>query len=95
MAELEEGCKAIANGGKATNSVFAHPLPFNVIPHIDKFLEDKYTKEERKVRERRGGSGEGWREDRKEAVQLAENYCAGVGEWGGQPIRGGGERRST
>jgi len=40
----------MANGGKATNSVFAHPLPFNVIPHIDKFLEDKYTKEERKVR---------------------------------------------
>ena len=28
---------------------FAHPLPFNVIPHIDKFLDDKYTKEERKV----------------------------------------------
>merc|ERR1719261_988292 len=27
----------------------AHPLPFNVIPHIDKFLDDKYTKEERKV----------------------------------------------
>ena len=30
-------------------SVFAHQLPFNVIPHIDKFLDDKYTKEERKV----------------------------------------------
>merc|ERR1712106_45600 len=29
--------------------VFAHQLPFNVIPHIDKFLEDAYTKEERKV----------------------------------------------
>merc|ERR1712078_330913 len=29
--------------------VFAHPLPFNVIPHIDKFLDDQYTKEERKV----------------------------------------------
>ena len=24
-------------------------LPFNVIPHIDKFLDDQYTKEERKV----------------------------------------------
>ena len=50
MKELEEGSKAIANGGKAENSVFAHPLPFNVIPHIDKFLPDMYTKEERKVR---------------------------------------------
>merc|ERR1719463_124548 len=49
MAELEEGSKAIATGGKATNEVFAHPLPFNVIPHIDKFLDDQYTKEERKV----------------------------------------------
>jgi len=49
MAELQEGCKAISNGGQAVNSVFAHPLPFNLIPHIDKFLEDKYTKEERKV----------------------------------------------
>jgi len=49
MEELEAGCAAIAKGGEATNEVFAHPLPFNVIPHIDKFLEDDYTKEERKV----------------------------------------------
>merc|ERR1711988_1085380 len=43
------GAKAMATGGTAKNDVFAHPLPFNVIPHIDKFLDDKYTKEERKV----------------------------------------------
>ena len=49
MAELEEGCKEMSNGGTAKNEVFAHPLPFNVIPHIDKFLDDRYTKEERKV----------------------------------------------
>jgi len=49
MKELEEGAAAIATGGTATNSVFAHQLPFNVIPHIDKFLDDDYTKEERKV----------------------------------------------
>jgi len=49
MAELEEGTAAIANGGEAKNEVFAHKLPFNVIPHIDKFLDDQYTKEERKV----------------------------------------------
>jgi len=29
--------------------VFAHPLPFNVIPHIDAFQENGYTKEEMKV----------------------------------------------
>jgi len=52
MEELEAGSAAVANGGdwkKGKNEVFAHPLPFNVIPHIDKFLDDKYTKEERKV----------------------------------------------
>lgn len=49
MQELEDGVAAISKGGKAENSVFAHPLPFNVIPHIDKFLPDLYTKEERKV----------------------------------------------
>ena len=49
MEELEAGSAAIANGGEAKNEVFAHPLPFNVIPHIDKFLDDDYTKEERKV----------------------------------------------
>merc|ERR1719172_452800 len=49
MQELKDGAAAISNGGKATNEVFAHPLPFNVIPHIDKFLDDQYTKEERKV----------------------------------------------
>lgn len=33
----------------AENAVFAHPLPFNVIPHIDKFQANGYTKEEMKV----------------------------------------------
>merc|ERR1719352_2042483 len=49
MQELEEGTAAMMTGGEAENKVFAHPLPFNVIPHIDKFLDDQYTKEERKV----------------------------------------------
>jgi len=49
MQELEDGAKAMMTGGTAENKVFAHPLPFNVIPHIDKFLDDRYTKEERKV----------------------------------------------
>jgi len=50
MNELQAGAKAIAMGETPEPaSVFAHQLPFNVIPHIDKFLDDKYTKEERKV----------------------------------------------
>merc|ERR1719201_2580465 len=49
MKELEEGAAQFVKGEKVENSVFAHQLPFNVIPHIDKFLDDKYTKEERKV----------------------------------------------
>lgn len=30
--------------------VFAHPLPYNIIPHIDVFQDNMYTKEEMKVR---------------------------------------------
>jgi aspartate-semialdehyde dehydrogenase len=33
----------------SVNQVFKHPLPFNVIPQIDAFQENGYTKEEMKV----------------------------------------------
>jgi aspartate-semialdehyde dehydrogenase len=36
-------------GGVAQNKVFAHPLPYNIIPHIDVFQDNAYTKEEMKV----------------------------------------------
>mmetsp|Transcript_13762 Transcript_13762/g.40731 ORF Transcript_13762/g.40731 Transcript_13762/m.40731 type:complete len:235 (-) Transcript_13762:142-846(-) len=50
MAELTDGVNEMAAGAStAPNEVFAHPLPFNVIPHIDKFQENGYTKEEMKV----------------------------------------------
>jgi aspartate-semialdehyde dehydrogenase len=50
MDELQEGTKAYLNGEKnIEHKVFAHPLPFNVIPQIDKFQENGYTKEEMKV----------------------------------------------
>lgn len=51
MDELQAGTKQVLSGEKdvADNKVFAHPLPFNVIPHIDKFQENGYTKEEMKV----------------------------------------------
>merc|ERR1719378_1321691 len=49
MVELEEGVKAHIKDEKPKNEVFAHPLPFNVIPHIDAFQDNGYTKEEMKV----------------------------------------------
>jgi aspartate-semialdehyde dehydrogenase len=51
MDELQEGTRAVLSGERdvAENKIFAHPLPFNVIPHIDKVQENGYTKEEMKV----------------------------------------------
>lgn len=51
MDELMEGTRSVLNGERevAENKIFAHPLPFNVIPHIDKFQDNGYTKEEMKV----------------------------------------------
>jgi len=49
MNELIDGVKAFVNGEAVENKIFAHPLPFNVIPQIDVFLENGYTKEEMKV----------------------------------------------
>lgn len=49
MEELRNGAQAYLAGETATNKVFAHPLPFNLIPHIDKFQANGYTKEEMKV----------------------------------------------
>lgn len=49
MNELKDGVAAFSKGEKVKNDVFVHPLPFNVIPHIDKFLDNGYTKEEMKV----------------------------------------------
>ena len=49
MAELEEQTRKVLNGEKAENKVFAYPIPFNVIPHIDAFQDNGYTKEEMKV----------------------------------------------
>uniref|UniRef100_K3WTV9 aspartate-semialdehyde dehydrogenase n=1 Tax=Globisporangium ultimum (strain ATCC 200006 / CBS 805.95 / DAOM BR144) TaxID=431595 RepID=K3WTV9_GLOUD len=49
MEELREGAHEFLAGKTAVNKVFAHPLPFNLIPHIDKFQDNGYTKEEMKV----------------------------------------------
>jgi aspartate-semialdehyde dehydrogenase len=49
MDELKDGTRVWLDGGTPENKIFAHPLPFNVIPQIDKFMENGYTKEEMKV----------------------------------------------
>ncbi|ULH15012.1 aspartate-semialdehyde dehydrogenase [Deinococcus sp. KNUC1210] len=49
MQELEDQTRRVLNGEQATNDVFAHPIPFNLIPHIDSFQDNGYTKEEMKV----------------------------------------------
>jgi aspartate-semialdehyde dehydrogenase len=49
MQELKDGMKQAINGEPITNKVFAHPLPYNIIPHIDVFQPNMYTKEEMKV----------------------------------------------
>jgi aspartate-semialdehyde dehydrogenase len=52
MDELKDGTRVWLDSDGSTpvqNKIFAHPLPFNVIPHIDKFQENGYTKEEMKV----------------------------------------------
>lgn len=51
MDELFNGAKQVTSGEKevADNKIFAHPLPFNLIPHIDVFQDNLYTKEEMKV----------------------------------------------
>merc|ERR1711879_844945 len=50
MAELKDGLKAYATTGQVPKpEYFAHRLPFNVIPQIDAFQTNGYTKEEMKV----------------------------------------------
>jgi|TARA_Y100000310_G_C20652384_1_gene800146 aspartate-semialdehyde dehydrogenase len=49
MTELEKETRNVLNGEKASNELFQHPIPFNVIPHIDSFQENKYTREEMKM----------------------------------------------
>lgn len=47
--ELTENTKAALEGQEFENTVFKKPIAFNVIPQIDVFCENGYTKEEMKV----------------------------------------------
>ena len=49
MMELEEQTKSILEKKKVTSENFTKQIAFNVIPHIDSFMDDGSTKEEWKM----------------------------------------------
>lgn len=49
IIELETHTRSLLNGKKADPQVFSHPIAFNIIPQIDVFEENGYTKEEMKL----------------------------------------------
>ena len=49
MNELKEQTRNYLAGKEVTNEKFVHPIPFNIIPQIDVFQDNLYTKEEMKV----------------------------------------------
>lgn len=50
IVELEEQIRAWANQTEAAErTVYPHPIAFNLLPHVDKFLPDGYSKEEMKL----------------------------------------------
>ena len=49
IEELRGQVAAIAAGQPAETKVYPHQIAFNVLPHVDTFLETGYTKEEMKM----------------------------------------------
>jgi aspartate-semialdehyde dehydrogenase len=49
IAELERQVGEINAGNEASLDVYPHQIAFNVLPHVDVFLDDGYTKEEMKM----------------------------------------------
>ena len=49
MKELETQYRQVLNGEEPTVEKFAYQLAYNVIPHIDVFTDNGYTKEEMKM----------------------------------------------
>lgn len=49
MAELETQYAQLGAGGRPTVEKFAYQLAYNLIPHIDVFTDNDYTKEEMKM----------------------------------------------
>lgn len=49
IVELEQQSRAWAQDAAIESSVYPHQIAFNLLPHVDQFLEDGYTKEEMKM----------------------------------------------
>ena len=49
IVELENQVKQIANNEPVTKEVYPHQIAFNVLPHVDSFLDSGYTREEMKL----------------------------------------------
>jgi aspartate-semialdehyde dehydrogenase len=49
LEELDAHTRAYFAGQPVEPKVFQHPIAFNLIPHIDSFLEEGYTREEMKM----------------------------------------------
>jgi aspartate-semialdehyde dehydrogenase len=49
IEELKTQVKQVATGGKVTREVYPHQIAFNVLPHVDAFLDNGYTREEMKM----------------------------------------------
>ena len=49
MQELEDFSRANLSGREYEPQVYPHPIAFNVLPHIDVFQDNGYTKEEIKM----------------------------------------------
>lgn len=47
--ELKSQVESAAKNIPATAQIFPHPIAFNLLPQVDSFLEDGYTKEEKKL----------------------------------------------
>src|SRR4030095_7099959 len=49
IEELRRQVEQIVQGKAITKEVYPHQIAFNVLPHVDSFLQDGYTKEEMKM----------------------------------------------
>src|SRR5207247_4833619 len=49
ISELTQQVKQTAQDRQAAPQIYPHPIAFNLLPHVDSFLESGYTREEMKV----------------------------------------------
>ncbi len=49
LDELEQNARASINGEESQANVFQYQIAFNLIPHIDEFVDEGYTREEMKM----------------------------------------------